>query len=134
MSYGVAAALQTAIFAALDGAAAITVPVFDAPGVGALPETYVLLGTEEARARGDSAGSVTEHRVTVAVVTSGAGFAEAKIQAGAVSDVLDGADLPLTRGHLIGLRFDRARARRDGPAGRNRRIDLRFVARVEDNS
>ncbi len=133
MSYGVAAALQAAIHDRLSNWAALSVPVFDAPVPGAVPETYVQLGAEEVRGRSDGSGGGAEHRVTVSVVTSATGFFAAKAQAVAVSDALDGAGLTLTRGRLIGLWFERARARRDGPSGRNRRIDLRFRARVEDN-
>ena len=133
MSYGVASALQTAILDQLLATPEITVPVFDAPGEGALPETYVQLGQEEVRARSDKSGGGAEHRLIVSVVTEADGFAAAKAQAVAVSDALDGAELTLTRGHLVGLWFERARARRDGTAGRYRRIDLRFRARVEDN-
>jgi hypothetical protein len=46
-----------------------------------------------------------------------------------VSDALVGADLPLTRGHLVFLRFLRGQAVRSGAT---RRIDLTFRARVED--
>lgn len=133
MSYGVAVALQTAILERLEAHAALTVPVFDAPTEGALPETFVQIGAEEVRGKSDGSSRGAEHRVTVSVVTSVAGFAEAKTQAVAVSDALDNAPLTLSRGQLVGLWFERARARRDGKAGRDRRIDLRFRARVEDN-
>lgn len=133
MSYGVAVALQTAILERLEADAALSVPVFDAPPVGVLPETFVQIGTEEVRGRSDGSSRGAEHRVTVSVVTTLAGFAEAKAQAVAVSDALDNAPLSLARGQLVGLWFERARARRDGKSGRDRRIDLRFRARVEDN-
>ena len=71
--------------------------------------------------------------MTVSVVTTLAGFAEAEAQAVAVSDALDNAPLSLARGQLVGLWFERALARRDGESGRDRRIDLGFRARVEDN-
>lgn len=133
MSYGVAAALQAAIYYRLANDAGIGVPVFDALPTGEVPETYVQLGTEEVRDRGDGSVAAAEHRISVSVVTSAAGFAGAKARAVAVSDALEGADLTLGRGTLVGLWFERARARRDGAAGRLRRIDLRFRARVEDN-
>ena len=56
----------------------------------------------------------------------------AKDAAGAVSDALIDADLTLARGRLIYLAFDRALAKLEG-TGTQRRIDLRFRARVEDN-
>ncbi|MCV6587120.1 MAG: DUF3168 domain-containing protein [Marinibacterium sp.] len=133
MSYGVAVALQQAMFQALDTAPAVTAPVFDAPDPGDLPDTYVQLGLDETRARRDSTGVGAEHKVTVSILTTLPGFAAAKSLAVAVYDTLQDADLPLARGQLTALQFDRAKARRDGPAGRNRRIDLRFVARVQDN-
>ena len=49
----------------------------------------------------------------------------------AISDALHQADLSLSRGHLVDLRFDRAVASRE-EAGTLRRLDLRFVARVDD--
>ena len=73
------------------------------------------------------------HRFAVSVVTERAGFGGAKTVAAAVSDALVNADLSLGRGRLVGLWFERAVARRAGKAGRVRRIDLRFRARVEDS-
>lgn len=132
MSYGVAAALQAAVFAALDADAGITVPVLDDVPAGAVPETYVQLGAEEVRTRSDKTAAGAEHRLVISVITSGAGFAAAKTQAAAVSDALENATLVLTRGQVVGLWFDRARARRVGQAGRLRRIDLRYRVRIED--
>jgi hypothetical protein len=85
------------------------------------------------RDRSDISGAGAEHRFIVSVVTDEAGFAAAKSVAAAVSDALADANLPLSRGRLVGLWFDRVTARRSGKAGRVRRIDLRFRARVEDN-
>ncbi|MEX0286750.1 MAG: DUF3168 domain-containing protein [Paracoccaceae bacterium] len=133
MSYGVAAALQAALITRLQSSAEVTVPVFDASVFGEMPETYVQLGSEEARARNDKTGRGAEHRVSISVVTSLPGFAAAKAQAVAVSDALDGADLPLSRGRLVDIWFERAVARRDEGEGHTRRVDLRFHARVEDN-
>jgi hypothetical protein len=48
-----------------------------------------------------------------------------------VSDALTGATLILARGRLVGLWFQRARAKRVEAAD-VRRIDLFFSARVED--
>ena len=45
-------------------------------------------------------------------------------------DALDDAPLTLSRGRIVFLRFERARADRKG---RDRQIDLRFRARVEDD-
>jgi len=135
MSYGIAAALQAAVWQRLSGDAALVAlvggAIFDAPPPGPLPATYVVLGPEEARARADASGQGAWHRFTVSVVTDAAGFQGAKAVAGAVSDALIDAPLALTRGRLVALNFDRARAWRAG-AGDRRRIDLRFRARVEE--
>ena len=137
MSYGMAAALQGAVYqhlladtgvSALVGAA-----IYDALPSGELPQTYVTLGPEDVRDRSDRSGDGAVHRFTVSVVTESAGFGAAKAVAAAIDDALLDADLSLSRGRLVGLWFERAAARRTGKAGRVRRIDLRFRARVEDN-
>ncbi|MEL6452024.1 MAG: DUF3168 domain-containing protein [Pseudomonadota bacterium] len=136
MSYAVSAALQSAVFAALSADAGVVAAVGDAvydalPG-GTLPSLYVSLGPETVRAEDDKTGGGTAHRFVVSVVTDVPGFHAAKEAAGAVCDVLHDADLALTRGRLVSLRFDRARAVKiDQGAGR--RIDLTFRARVDDN-
>jgi len=136
MSYAMAAALQSAIYQRLssdpDLAALVGGAIYDETPAGALPDTYVVLGAEDARDRSTGTNAGAEHRLTVSVVTSVAGFASAKAVAVAVSDALNDADLSLSRGHLVGLWFLRAVARRTGPAGRLRRIDLKFRAHVED--
>ena len=132
MSYGVAAALQAAIFAHLSVDPALAgLAIFDAPPPGPLPETYALVGPETVRDRSDASGAGALHLVTVSVITQVAGFQAAKVAAAALSDRLNGAALTLARGRLVGLRFERAIAAREGTD--TRRIDLRFAARVEDN-
>jgi len=135
MSYALAAALQSAVFAAIgaDPAVAATVgdAVYDALPGGTLPGLYVSLGPETVKVEDDKTGSGSAHRFVISVVTDEPGFRVAKEAAGAVSDVLHDADLPLSRGRLVSLRFERARAFKiDKGAGR--RIDLTFRARVED--
>ena len=134
MSYGAAAALQAAVYQRLagDGALAALVgdAIYDAAPAGALPALYVSLGPEDVRDRSDKTGAGAQHRFTVSVISDAAGFHAAKQAAAAVSDALTGAGLTLARGRLVGLYFDRARARRSGPG--TRRIDLRFHARVDD--
>lgn len=130
MSYGVAAALQAAVYQKL---------VADLPGVAihdALPPgsgtgTFVLLGPEEALEASDISGAGAEHRFIVSVISDATGFLQAKEIAVAVSDALVDADLTLTRGRLVWLHFVKAQAKRLD-AGAARRIDLRFAARVED--
>ncbi|MDK3072946.1 DUF3168 domain-containing protein [Sedimentitalea sp. JM2-8] len=137
MSYGLANALQTAVYQQLRSDALVSTlvgnAVYDALPVGDVPNLYVTLGPETVRDRSDISGVGAEHRFIISVVTDEAGFGAAKNVAAAVGDALIDADLPLSRGRLVGLWFDRATARRTGKAGRVRRIDLRFRARVEDN-
>lgn len=136
MSYAVSEALQGAIYQALteapDVAAIVGNSVFDAGPTGEVPDLYITLGPEDARARSDSTGMVTDHRLTIAVVGRVSGFSRLKAAAGAVTDCLHAASLPLARGRLVGLAFQGARARKR-PAKEERRIDLTFRAIVEDN-
>jgi len=130
MSYGSAAALQAAIYqrlvAELPGVA-----VHDALPPGGGSGTFVVLGPEEALDAGDQSGAGTDHRLVVSVISDATGFLQAKEIAVGISDALVGADLALSRGRLVWLRFVKANARRLD-AGAARRIDLRFSARVED--
>lgn len=136
MSYTASSALQAAIYQALINDTAVQslvgMAVYDAPPPGTLPSTYVTLGDEEARDASTQTGSGARHDLTISVISDAAGFATAKATAEAICDALDGASLILTRGHLVGLWFQRARARRVGE-GDQRRIDLRFRARTEDD-
>jgi hypothetical protein len=136
MSYAMSSALQSAVYqhlladtgvAALVGAA-----VYDALPGGNVPDVYVSLGPETVTDASDKTGYGAQHQFTISVITENAGFGAAKAVAGAVNDALLDADLTLTRGRLVALRFERATARRTGKAGRTRQIDLRFRARVED--
>ncbi|MEO1106353.1 MAG: DUF3168 domain-containing protein [Pseudomonadota bacterium] len=137
MSYGVAAALQAAVFQRLSADTDVSAQsggaIFDAVPTGTVPATYVTLGPEEVREASDRSGAGALHRFTISVVSEAAGFGAAKSLAGAVCDALDGAGLSLDRGRLVGLWFERASARRAGTGGAIRQIDLRFRARVEDD-
>ena len=137
MSYGVAGALQAAVFECLvtDPALGVLIGnrVYDELPGGKVPETYVSLGPEEVRDDSDADGAGALHRFTVSVISEASGFGVAKAVAGAVGEALMTSHLTLARGRLVGLWFERASARRSGRAGRVRRIDLRFRARVEDN-
>ena len=137
MSYGMAEALQSAVYQHLLADAGVSAlvgaAIYDALPAGNVPDTYVSLGPEDVRDRSDKTGAAAEHRFTVSVITEASGFGGAKAVAGAIGDALLNADLALSRGRLVGLWFERASARRSGKAGRVRRIDLRFRARVEDN-
>lgn len=135
MSYGVSQALQVAVFDALSAdaglAAVVGTAIYDQIPAGAVPSIYVSLGPETVLDRSDGDSSGAEHRFVVSVVSDAAGFATAKTAAVAISDALQEADLSLTRGQLIYLKFDRAVAKRDTSANL-RRINLRFRARVQD--
>lgn len=135
MSYGMAAALQEAVFQHLQAdpalAALVGTNIFDSAPAGTVPQTYVSLGPEDVKDASDRSGGAALHEFTVSVVTSAAGFHGAKQVAAAISDALVGAALTLSRGRLIYLNFVRARAQRVQDAD-IRRIDLRFAARVED--
>lgn len=137
MSYGVATALQAAVYQRLvadpDLAALVGPAIFDGLPPGMLPSLYVVLGPETVRDRSDVTGRGAEHEFTVAVLTDAAGFAAAKAAAGAVSDALVDAPLALVRGHLVSLNFFRAVAARVG-SGDQRQIKLVFRARVDDDA
>ena len=135
MSYGVAAALQAAVYQHLSVdaplRALVGAAIYDAVPPGSLPSTYVTLGAEDVRDRSDITGGGAQHSLNVSVVTDAAGFFAAKLVAAAINDALVDAPLALTRGHLVSLKFYKARARREGTGG-IRRIDLTFRARVDD--
>ncbi|SFT44957.1 DUF3168 domain-containing protein [Sedimentitalea nanhaiensis] len=137
MSYGMAAALQMAVYQRLmsdtNVSGIVGDAIYDALPPGEIPSLYVTLGPESVRDQSDQTGDGAMHLFTVSVVTDGASFVRAKGLAAAISDTLVDADLTLDRGRLVGVWFDRATARRTGKAGRVRRIDLRFRARVEDS-
>ena len=136
MSYGVSAALQTAIYQELVADAPLTAlvgsDIYDALPSGTLPSLYVALGPELVKDMSDKSGGGAVHEFSVSVVTDSAGFATAKQAAAAVSDALVDADLVLARGTLIALNFYRAKAVRVGTAD-ERRIDLTFKAIVQDD-
>ncbi|KMW56581.1 Gene Transfer Agent (GTA) [Candidatus Rhodobacter oscarellae] len=135
MSYAMAAALQTAVFQRLETDLSLTAlvgtAIYDAAPPGTIPGTYLVLGPEEVRDRSDASQAGAAHDFIVTVVSDGAGFQNAKNVATVVSDALVDADLVLSRGRLISLRFVRAKADRMS-RGTQRKIDLRFRALVED--
>lgn len=137
MSYGVASALQTAVYGQLtadpDLTALVGTAIYDALPSGTLPALYVVLGSEDVRDASDKTGGGALHEFTVTVVTETAGFSTAKVAAAAVSDALVDADLTLTRGTLVSLNFYKAKAARVG-TGDVRQINLIFRARVADDA
>ncbi|WP_164661247.1 DUF3168 domain-containing protein [Tropicibacter sp. Alg240-R139] len=137
MSYGAAAALQSAVYQVLQADSQVDSligdAIYDALPTGTLPQTYVLLGPEDVRDASDQTGQGARHRFTVTVMSEVSGFAAAKELAVAIGDALRATSLTLTRGRVVGLWFDRATAKKTGSTGQFRQIDLRFHARVEDN-
>lgn len=136
MSFAMSGPLQAAVYAALTAdaalAAVVGTAIYDAVPTGALPAIYVRLGSETAADASDGSGAGAVHQFTVSVITTSPGFSQAKTAAAAISDVLHGGDLSLSRGRLVYLRFERARASRVESAA-TRQIDLRFAARVQDD-
>lgn len=137
MSYAIAAALQAAIYQALQADATLAglvgSAIYDAAPPGAVPPLYVSLGPETVRERGDKGAGGAYHDVDVSVVSDAPGFLAAKQVAVAISDVLSDASLTLSRGQAVAIWFRSARARRVQDAD-TRRIDLSFRAYVTDDA
>lgn len=136
MSYGVAHALQSAVFQRLVAdtvlAGLVGTAIYDAPLPGGLPSLYVAIGPEKAKDASDKTGRGAEHEFSVEIISDAAGFSDAKAAAGAVSDALVDAPLVLSRGRLVSLGFVKAVAERTGSD--LRQITLTFKARVEDDT
>lgn len=137
MSYGNSLALQGAVYVALrdDPALAGLVgqDIYDGIPTGQVPSLYVSLGEETVIDRSDGTDGGAWHDFVVSVVTDANGFAQAKEVAGVISDVLLDGGLTLARGHLVGIWFRQAVARRVQKSGL-RRIDLRFRAQIQNKS
>lgn len=136
MSYGVAVALQEAVYQRLSADAVLGAivgeAIYDAVPQGTLPPIYVVLGAEQVTDRSDQTGRGARHEMTVSVITDLASFATAKAAAGAVSDALSDAELSLSRGLLVAMNFHKARAARLS-GSEQRQIDVIFRALVEDD-
>ena len=136
MTYALSSALQTAVYQCLVNDVAVTAlvgtDIYDALPSGSVPNTYVSLGPEDVTDASDKSGYGAKHSFSVSVVTDTSGFQSAKDVAGAICDALLNTPLTLTRGDLIGLWFDKAKAARSDN-GASRRIDLTFRARVQDD-
>lgn len=137
MSYAATAALQAAIYQVLRGHQPlhdlVGDAIYDAMPVAAPTGTYVALGPEEVRDAGDMTAGGASHDFVISVLSGTdetSGFAAIKAAAVAVSDALETAEVALTRGTLVGLWFQRARARR-AENGAGRRVDLTFRARID---
>ena len=133
MSYGMAVALQSAVFAALTANQQVMTlsggAIHDALPSGPVAPLLVVIGPEQVRDASDKTGAGAVHDFSVTVVSAAAGFSGAKALAAAISDALSGADLVLSGGRLVALAFVRARARRvDGAL----EIELWFRARLDE--
>ena len=137
MSLAASAALQAAVYQALRAdpglGALVGDAVFDAMPVTAPTGTHVALGPEDVAEAGDMTGGGARHDFVVSVLSGsedGGGFGPVKAAAAAVVAALEDGALTLEHGHLAGLWFVAARARRsDGGAGR--RVDMTFRARID---
>lgn len=137
MSYGASVALQGAVYQHLRADPALGElvgdAVFDAMPVDAPAGVYVSLGPEDVLDAGDMTAAGAQHDFVISVLSGaddGSGFGAVKAAAVAVADALDGAAVPLSRGHLVGMWLLRARARRvENSAAR--RVDLTFRARID---
>ena len=136
MSIEASVALQAAIYEALRTSPALSGlvgdAVYDAMPVAAPAGTYVALGPEDVADAGDMTGGGARHDFIVSVL-SGAedtgGFGPVKAAA-VVAALEENGAVILEHGHLAGLWFVGARARRsDGGAGR--RVDMTFRARID---
>lgn len=137
MSYHASAALQAAVYRALRGDAGLQTlvgdAIFDAMPVTAPSGTHVAIGPEDVADAGDMTGGGARHDFVVTVL-SGAedsgGFGAVKEAAAAVVAALEDGPVTLEDGHLAGMWFLRARARR-AEAGAGRRVDMTFRARID---
>lgn len=137
MSYAAGVALQSAVYQHLaadaDLAGLVGDAIFDAMPVDAPSGTYVSLGPEEASDAGDMTAPGSRHDFIVSVLAGSdaqGGFAAVKAAAVAVTEALENAPLALDRGHLAGLWFLKAKAKRV-ENGAARRVDLTFRARID---
>ncbi|MCF3974790.1 DUF3168 domain-containing protein [Paracoccus salsus] len=137
MTYAAGVALQGAVYQNLRADAALSAlvgdAIFDAMPVEAPAGVYVSLGPEEVKDAGDMTAPGSQHDFVVSVLSGtheSAGFAAVKAAAVAVSQALESGALALDHGHLAGIWFLRAKARRV-ENGAARRVDLTFRARID---
>ncbi len=140
MTYALSEPLQRAVYDALLSDTALSglvgANVFDGPlplEAADLPPDYVTLGGETVKNASNYTNDGAIHDFTVTVHSGAAGFKTSKIIAGAICDVLLDAQLPLSRGQLVYLRFVKARAQ-SAEAPARRTIALNFRAFVEDTT
>lgn len=134
MSYAASAPLQVALFARLSNdpeLIALGASIHDALPAGTLPSLAIVLGPEWARDASDKTARALKVDFQVSVFSSAAGFLSAKEAAGAVCIRLTAPGWGLGQGHLVGIWFLTAKARKENSNG-HRRIDLTFRALIED--
>lgn len=137
MSYFASAALQGAVYQCLRSDAGVIDlvgdAVYDALPIDPPGGVYISLGPEEVMDLSDSGGTAARHDFVVSVLAGtdqGAGFRAVKEAAVAVSTALEGTELVTDTGHVAGLWFLRARAKRV-ENGAERRVDLTFRALMD---
>ena len=134
MSYAYSGALQRAIFQALGSDSVlkgmVDDAIFDMHPHAAVPDRFVALGSETVQAQGDVTGVGAIHRVEIFVVSNRDGFLAVKNIAARVGAVLDAAALNLAHGHLVDIRFERAKAVRR-TSDNTRRVQMFFRARID---
>ena len=138
MSLALSGEFQGAIYGALTGDVALNAlvgsEIYDAPlpSGGALPlGEHVTLGEGVVKPFGTVTSSGGVHDFDVVVHSTANGFAAAKLVVAAVSNVLVDANLSVSGGQLVSLRFVKAKAKR-GVAPELRRVEMRFRAVVEE--
>ncbi len=140
MTYALAQSLQKAIYETLiaDPAvqALIGTHIYDSPlpleNATDLPD-YVTFGREAVKEAGSATSDGALHDFQIIVHSAESGFSPAKTIAGAICDALLDAQLTLSRGDLIYLRFLRAKAA-TARTERRKTISLDFRAFVEDGN
>lgn len=141
MSYGMAWALQEALYQRLSTATATAAllggRIYDAApqDESALPRdaVYATLGDEDVDDWSTATDAGAEHLVTITVHAPQPGFAAAKRAAAAISDTLLAGSLSPARGRVISVNFVDARTKRT-EGHRLRQIRMRFRVVLEDTA
>lgn len=137
MSYAASVALQAAVYERLRGDEAlgdlVGDAIFDAMPVEPPGGVHVSIGPEEVDEAGDVTAQGSRHDFEISVLSGtgqSGGFGMVKAAALAVTEALERGGLELDHGHLVGLWFLRAKARRVENSTA-RRVDLTFRARID---
>lgn len=140
MTYALAEPLQRSVFDALLNDVALQslvgAEIYDAPlplDGSVAPDDYITIGGETVKDASSKSEDGAIHDFSIVVYSNASGFVKSKQIAGAVCDVLLDAQLTLSRGQLVYLRFMKAKADAAGAPAR-RTISLKFRAFVEDTT